>query len=321
MLARYVGRRLLQLVPAVAGIVLLGFALVHLAPGDPVLAVAGEDGNPEYYARMRERFGLDRPFVVQLVTYAGNVLTGDLGSSFVHGKAVTAVIGERLAATALLTSSALVISSLVGVALGMYAVRRAGRMGELGVTVGTLGVFAAPVFWLGQLAILLFALQLDWFPVQGITSPRSSPTGLAAVLDVAHHLVLPAVVLASQEVAAVSRLTHSSLLDELEQDYIVTARAKGLPERMILIRHALRRALLPVVTVVGARVGHLLAGTVVIEIVFGWPGVGRLLFSSIADRDQPLILGIFLLVAFSVVVANLLTDIAYAWLDPRIRYR
>lgn len=321
MLARYVGRRVLQIVPAVAGIVLLGFALVHLAPGDPVLAVGGEDGNPEYYERLRERFGLNRPFLVQLVTYAGNVLTGDLGHSFVHGKPVAEVIGERLPATALLTATALVVSSLVGVVLGLYAARRAGRLGELAVTVGTLGVFAAPVFWLGQIAILLVALRLGWFPVQGMTSARSSASGLANVLDVAHHLALPALVLASQEVAAVSRLTHSALLNELEQDYITTARAKGLSERMILVRHALRRALLPVVTVIGARVGHLLAGTVVIEIVFAWPGVGRLLFNSLVARDQPLILGIFLLVAFCVVVANLITDIAYAWLDPRIRYR
>lgn len=321
MLARYIGRRLLQLLPAVAAIVLLGFALVHLAPGDPILALAGEDGSAEYYAFMRQRYGLDRPFLVQLATYTGSVLTGDLGHSFVHGKPVASVIAERLPATLLLTGTALVISTVVGVALGVLAVRRRGGLGEVGVTVTALGLFASPVFWLGQLALILFALQLGWFPVQGISSPRSDPQGLAHLADVAHHLALPAVVLASQMLAAVTRMTHSSMLDELEQDYITTARAKGLSEWRVLVRHALRRALLPVATVIGARIGHLLSGSVVVEVVFGWPGVGRLLLSSIEARDRPLILGIFLLVAFSVVLANLITDIAYAWLDPRVRYR
>ncbi len=317
---RYVGWRLIQVVPAVAGIVVVGFLLIHLAPGDPVLALAGEHGDAAYYAFMREKFGLDRPLPEQLLTYAGRVLGGDLGTSYVQGRPAAAIIAERLPATLLLTFTALVVSSLGGVALGVYAASRPHGLRDAAVTTGTLGLYAAPVFWLGQLSLLTLALRTGLFPVQGMTS-ASAPAGAAGLLDVARHLTLPALVLASQELAAVARLTRAGLLDELVTDHVRTARAKGLPERNVVVKHGLRRALLPVVTVVGGRVGQLIAGTVVVEVVFGWPGVGRLLLSALQSRDFPIILGIFLLVAFSVVLANLLTDLAYGWLDPRIRYR
>lgn len=317
---RYVGWRMIQVIPAVAGIVIIGWLLIHLAPGDPVVALAGESGDEDYYAFMREKFGLDRPLHEQFAAYAANVVRGDLGVSYIRGRPAAEVVLERLPATLLLTVTSLVLSSVVGVALGVLAASRAGGWRDVAVNFGALGFYAAPVFWLAQLALLSFALHIGFFPVQGMSS--AAPTsGLAYVLDVARHLALPALVLASQETAAVTRFTRAGLLEEMQRDYVRTARAKGLSRVQALLRHALRRALLPVVTVVGARVGHLISGAIIVEIVFGWPGLGRLLLSAAQTRDSPVLLAVFFLVAFSVVLANLLTDLAYAVLDPRIRYR
>lgn len=319
MTRHYVGWRLFQVLPTCAGILLLGFLLVHLAPGDPILALAGDSGDEAYYAFMREKFGLDEPLPVQLASYAGNVLQGDFGNSYVQGRPAMGAILERLPATLLLTGTALLLSTVLGILFGVVGAARRGTASDVALNGLTLGMYAAPVFWLGQLAILFFSLRLGWFPVQGMTTARERYTGLTAFADVAHHLALPALVLASQQLAAVSRLTRSGVSDELQSDHIRTARAKGVGQRPVLFRHALRRPLLPVVTVIGGRVGHLVAGTVVIETVFGWPGIGRLLVTSMQARDVPIILGIFLVVAFAVVIANLITDLTYAWLDPRIR--
>ncbi len=321
MTRRYVLRRLAQVVPTTAAILVLGFLLIHLAPGDPVLALAGQNGDAEYYAFVREKFGLDESLPRQLATYVGNVVRGDLGTSYVQGRPVSQVIGERLPATLLLTSTALVVSTAVGIGVGVFAATRRRRWPDVTVSLTTLTLYAAPVFLLGQLAILLLALRLGWFPVQGMTDADGPATGIGHVLDVAHHLALPALALASQEIAAVARLSRIGLLDELARDHIRTARAKGVSERAVVLRHALRRALLPVVTVLGGRVGHLVAGAIVVEVVFGWPGLGRLLVTAMQNRDAPIVLGVFLLVAVTVVVANLLTDLVYAFLDPRVRYR
>lgn len=317
---RYLTWRLLQVVPAVAGIVVAGWLLIHLAPGDPVLALAGEHGDEAYYALMRDKFGLDRPLPEQLGAYVANVARGDLGMSYVRGRPALEVVAERVPATLLLMLTSLVVSSVAGVALGAVAASRSQGLRDVAVNVGTLGLYAAPVFWLAQLALLTLALHTAFFPVQGMTS-AAAPTGVAGIFDVARHLALPALVLASQETAAVARFTRSGLLEEMERDYVRTAMAKGLSRYRALATHALRRALLPVVTVIGARVGHLLSGAIIVEVVFGWPGLGRLLLSATQTRDSPVLLGIFFVVAFSVVVANLLTDLAYGWLDPRIRYR
>lgn len=317
----YVGWRLLQVVPTAAAILLIGFLLIHVAPGDPVVALAGESGDAEYYAFIRERFGLDEPLPEQLATYVGRVLQGDLGTSYLQGRPVTEVITERIPATLLLSVSALILSSIIGIALGGYAAKRPHGLGDFAASGASLTIYAAPVFWVGQLAILGLAAGLGWFPVQGMRSPGSEANGLAAALDVAHHLALPALVLASQEVAAVFRLTRIGLLDELGSDHVRTARAKGLTNRRVLVKHALRRPLVPVVTVIGGRAGHVLSGAIVTEIVFGWPGLGRLLLSSLQTRDTPVVLGIFLVVAFFVILANVGTDLTYRWLDPRVRYR
>ena len=318
---RYVVRRLVQVVPAVASILVVTFAVVHAAPGDPVVAVAGESGNEEYYAFMREKFGLDRPILQQFLTYAGNVLSGDLGTSFVQGERVSALIADRLWPTFLLMGSALLISTVGGVALGALAARRPFGPFDLAISTGALIGYALPVFWLAQLAMLTIAFRTGWFPIQGMTTARSTYTGLAHYADVARHLALPSLVLAASEVALISRIARTGILAEMSSDYVRVAQAKGLSSSAALVRHALRNALLPVVTVVGTRIGFLFSGAVLVETVFGWPGLGRLVLSAAQTRDHPVLLGMVLVVAFSLVVANLLTDLVYARVDPRIRYR
>jgi peptide/nickel transport system permease protein len=318
---RYVLRRLLQVLPAVASILIVTFAVVHAAPGDPVVAVAGESGDQAYYDFMRAKFGLDRPLPAQFLTYSHDVLRGDLGVSFVQGERVSTLIRERVPATLLLMGSALLLSTVGGIALGALAARR--PFGPFDLSVSTLALvgYALPVFWLAQLAMLTIAFRTGWFPIQGMTTARASYTGLAHWGDVARHLVLPAFVLAASEVALVSRIARTGILNEMSRDYVRTAQSKGLSESRALVRHALRNALLPVVTVVGSRIGFLFSGAVLVETVFGWPGLGRLVLSAAQTRDHPVLLGMVLLVAFSLVLANLVTDLVYARVDPRIRYR
>ncbi|MEK6720775.1 MAG: ABC transporter permease [Chloroflexota bacterium] len=318
---RYLARRLLQVPPAVLGILVVAFLLIHLAPGDPILALAGDNGDAAYYAEMRATFGLDRPIPEQLVIFVGNLLRFDLGVSYVQGRPAIDVVLERIPSTLLLTGAALVFSTVVGIWLGLIAGARAHRPADLAINVAALGLHATPSFWLAQLAILTLSLWAGWFPVSGMTNPRSSATGLGLMLDIAHHLILPMIVLASTEIAAVARLTRAGLLDELSRDYVRTARAKGVKEPQVLRRHALRCALIPVATVVGGRVGHLLAGAVLVEAVFGWPGIGRLLLSSVQSRDIPIVLAVLLVIGLTIIIANVITDLVYVRLDPRIRYR
>ncbi len=310
--------RLFRVVGTVAAIVLITFLLVHLAPGDPVLALAGEHGDPSYYAFIRQKFGLDRPLSEQLATYVANVARGDLGRSFVQGRPVAQVVLERVPATLLLTVGALVVSTVAGGLLGIISARRAGRRGDLAIRGITLAGDVLPAFTLGQLAILGLAYGAGAFPVQGMTDARRSLTGLAYMGDVAHHLVLPMMVLALGEVPVIARLVRVGLLDAMEAEYIRTARATGVSELRVLY-HALRNVLLPVTTVIGARAGMLFSGAVVVEVLFAWPGLGRLLFDSLQNRDYPVLLGIFVLVSLAVVLANLFTDLAYHRIDPRLR--
>lgn len=318
---RYVLGRFFQAFPLLLGVVTIVFVLIHLAPGDPVLALVGDFPAPEEYVRkVREEFGLDRPLIEQYVRYVGNLARGEFGYSFVQRRPVLQVIGERAAATGLLTGTALVVATLLGVGLGLIAARRPSTVLDATVSGAAVIGFSVPVFWVGQLLILLFAVTLGWLPAQGMVSLRVGPTGWDRVLDVASHLVLPATALALRLVAMTTRLTRASLLEVLGQEFIRTAEAKGAGPRRVLGRHALPNALLPLVTFVGYNLGFLLAGSALIETVFGWPGVGRLLYDSVFTRDYPVLLGIFLTVSLSVVLANLLTDLLYAYLDPRIRH-
>lgn len=318
-LPRYVARRLLAGVPLIVGVLAIAFALIHLAPGDPIQALAGDGGDAAYYAAMRARYGLDRPLPEQFGRYALAILRGDLGYSFSYGQPVGRVILDRLPATLLLTGTALVLSTALGILLGVLtAIRPHGPL-DHGVAVVTLIAYAMPVFWLGQLLVLFFAVQLGALPVQGMISVREGYTGGQHLLDVARHLALPALTLALPQLALNARLMRTSLREALAEEYIATARAKGLSERAVLWRHALRNALLPVVTALGGHLGILLTGAALTETVFAWPGLGRLLLDAALKRDYPLLMAIFLLVSVVVVAANLLTDILYTALDPRVR--
>ena len=315
----YVVRRLLEVVPTVLGIVLIAFVLIHLAPGDPIMALAGEHGDAAYYAFMRHRFGLDQSLPRQLLTFFSRIATGDLGYSYVQGRSTFFVIAERIPATALLGGAALLVATLLSIPLGVLAASRPEGSRDTTTRALALTLFSAPAFWLGQMAILCFALGLRRFPVQGMTTAGSDAVGLRHLLDVAWHLTLPALTLAAPELAVLIRLSRGGVIDEHARDHIRTARAKGVRPLWVLVRHTFPRALLPVLTVVGTRVGHVLAGAAVVEVVFGWPGMGRLLLTALETRDTPLLLGLFLVVSFSVVLVNLFTDVLYATLDPRIR--
>lgn len=312
---RFVAVRLLQLVPTVLGIVVVGFLLVHLAPGDPVLALAGEHGDAAYYAFMRERFGLDRPWPAQLGTWVMRVAQGDFAYSYVYGRSAMSVIAERAPATLLLTGSALLIAVAASIPLSALAASRPSAARDVGISTAAVTLYSTPVFLIGQLAVLSFAVGFAWFPVQGMTTAGASG---GSATDVLRHLMLPALVLAAQELAVLVRVTRRGLVDEMARDHIRTARAKGVGERALLLRHAMPRAMLPTIGVIGVRGGQLVAGAIVTESVFGWPGMGRLLHTALHARDIPILLGLFFVISFSVVLFNLLAELVHAGVDPRI---
>ena len=321
MTRRYLVRRLLQVVPTVLGIVTLTFLLVHLSPGDPALEFAGEGADQGQIDAARSYLGLDRPLPQQYLTYAGRVLRGDLGTSFAKRRPVTEVIALRLPATILLTGTALALSTAAGIALGLLAARRPGSTVDGATNTAALVAYSLPSFWVAQVVVLVVALKAGLLPTGGMNTARAGYTGLSATVDTARHLVLPALVLSLSEVALLARVTRSGLLMQSGKDYLRAARAKGLSERATLLRHAFPNALLPVITVVGGRVGFLVSGAVLVETVFAWPGLGRLIVEAGQSGDHPVILGMVLLISFAVIVVNLVTDLVYAWVDPRIRYR
>lgn len=321
-LGPYTLRRLAQAVPLLLGVVVVNFLLIQLAPGDPTTVLVGDYPAPaEYVAQVRADFGLDQPIPARLARYLGQLARGNLGYSFANRQSVAGLIGERLGATLELTLTALVTATVVGVLLGLLAAVRRGGPGDAGAQVLSLAGYAVPEFWLGQILIVVFAVALGWLPSQGNRSLRSSAQGLDAFLEGLRYLLLPALALSFRYLALVSRLTRASLLEVLNADYILASRARGAPERTVLFQHALRNAAAPIVTVVGYNLGFIFAGSALIETVFGWPGIGRLLFDSVGKRDYPVLLGVLLLVSATVVLANLITDLVHALIDPRVRLR
>ena len=314
------GRRLLGAAALVAAVVVLAFILIRLAPGDPALAIAGGMGGAteEILGDIRRAHGLDRPLHRQLLLYMERTLSGDLGHSLFFDAPVTDLILERLWPTVLLVVTAMSIALVLGTLLGVLAARRPGGAVANLVTVLTLAGWSAPAFWTGIVLILLFSAAIPIFPLSGMHDLRADGAGLARALDVAHHLALPAIALAIVFLAQYSRIARASMLDVLGADYIRTARAKGLSERAVLYRHALRNAVLPVVTLAGFQFGNMLSGAVLVETVFDWPGLGQLAFESILRRDHPTLLGILVFASAMAVAANLLTDLAYRIVDPRI---
>lgn len=320
-LGLYIARRVLQAIPLLVGVVVINFTIIQLAPGDPIYALVGDFPAPEEYIRqVRREFGLDRSVPERLVAYLANLARGNLGFSFANRKPVLTIVGERIPATALLTLTGLGFAALAGVILGILSARRPYSWLDNTTSTASLLSFSVPVFWLSQILIIVFALWLGWLPAQGMVSLRADPSGFGYYLDVGAHLLLPAFALSARFLAVNSRLARASMLEVLGRDFIRTARAKGVSELRVLTRHALPNALLPIVTIIGYNFGFVLAGSALVETVFAWPGIGRLLYDSIFARDYPVLMGIFLVVAISVIIANLITDILYAYLDPRIRY-
>jgi peptide/nickel transport system permease protein len=293
---------------------------VKLAPGDAATVMAGEAGSatPEYMTMLREKFGLDQPFHVQLLNYMADIVRLDLGYSFRYNMSVLDLILERLWPTLLLMGTTLVLSVGLGVLLGIAAAMRVNSWRDTMISILAIISYATPLFWVGLMLIVVFSLELGWFPATGMETVYLFHTGWARVLDIAHHLVLPAVTLSLFYMALYTRLMRAAMLDQSGMDYVTTARAKGLTERRIRFKHIVRNAVLPVVTMAGVQVGSLLGGSVIVESVFGWPGLGLLTFQALFARDLNLMLGIFFMSACLVVIVNLVVDMLYTLLDPRI---
>jgi peptide/nickel transport system permease protein len=310
----YILRRLVALIPVLLLVSVIAFALVHLTPGDPVTLILGEDAAPEDMLRVRHQLGLDRPLPEQYVVWLGRALGGDLGRSVFVDQPVTSMIVERAEPTLLLASAALLITLMVGIPSGVFAAIRHRTAVDQTLMVAALVGVSMPSFWLGLNLILLFSVFLGWFPSGGYT-PIHESFWLAL-----QSVLLPALALGLNEAALVSRITRASMLEVLRHDYVRTARAKGLPYLGVYYSHALKNALLPIVTVVGVVVPVLIGGTVVTETVFTLPGAGRLVVNSVLRRDYTVVQGAILMVGSAYVLINLLVDVLYVYIDPRIRY-
>jgi ABC-type dipeptide/oligopeptide/nickel transport system permease component len=302
----FLTRRLLLTIPVLLGVATLVFSLIHLVPGDPVQAMLGDSASPSDIADLRGRLGLDRPLYVQYGSFLRGLAAGNLGVSLRTNQPVAAAIAERLPATVELAVAAMIVAVLVAIPLGILAAVRAGtRVDHLATTLALVGI-SIPNFWLGPLLAIVFSVTLGWLPVAG--------RGTLA------HLVLPAITLGAPLSAVLARMTRASVLEELREPYVLAARARGVSKARAVLRHAFRNSLIPIVTVLGLQIGAVLTGAVITETIFAWPGVGRLLIQSISFRDYPMVQGCILLIATSYVSMNLLTDVVYGFLDPRIRY-
>ena len=299
-------RRVLLAIPTLAGVLVVVFLLLYVAPGDPVQEMVGERADAETIARLRRELRLDDPVPVQFAHYAGGVLSGDLGTSYITGRPILRDVAERFPKTLLLAATAMVLAALVGISIGVVTARwPGGLLDRIALGAAYLGI-SFPVYWVGLLLILLFAVTLRWLP----------PSGYGH----AQYLVLPALALGSRSIAFLARVTRSSMLEVLGSDFVRTARAKGLVERTVVVRHALRNALIPVITVLGLDFGYYLTGSILTETIFSWPGLGRYVVNAISRRDLPAIQGSVLFLSVVFVAVNLVTDLAYAKADPRVSY-
>jgi peptide/nickel transport system permease protein len=313
----YILRRALQLIPVLVLVSIFAFALIFVLPGDPALAILGEElaRDQVLYQQMRADLGLNRPLAIQYLDWAGRVMRGDLGTSTRAKIPVTTLLLQRAAPTLQLGIMGLLLSVLVAIPVGIVSAIKPNSKSDVAVTILSMVTACIPHFWLGLLLIMAFSLGLGWLPPSGYVPPTEN---LLANLRL---MIMPTITIAGGAAAVLMRQTRSAMLEVLRQEYVVTARSKGLVERVVVLRHALKNALLPVVTVIGLQVGTLMGGAVITESIFSIPGVGRLAADSIFTRDFPVVQAVVLLMATAVLLANLLTDIAYAWLDPRIHYR
>lgn len=300
-----IARRLIFLIPIIIGVTFISFSILRLTPGDPAQILLGENATEDDIRAIRQKFGLDKPFFVQYAIYISNVFRGDLGISIRTQRTVLEEVMARYPATLELAGTAVIIASLIGLIAGIVAASNQNSVFDYGSMIISLFGISMPIFWLGLMLMLIFSVILGWLPAVG--------RGTLA------HLVLPAVSLGANSAAIIARMTRSSMLEVIRQDYIQTARAKGLPERVVLYKHAVRNALIPVITVMGIQFGYLLSGAVLTETVFAWPGVGRLMIQSIYMRDYPVVQGAILLVAINFTLVNLFVDVLYGYINPKIR--
>ncbi len=320
-IVNFVLRRLFHALPLLACVIVFNFFLIHLAPGDPIQALVGEFPAPEsYIAEMRKVFGLDQPLYIQLLLYIKNILAGDLGFSFYYRQPVLSVILDRVPATLQLMLPALLFSATIGILLGVLSARKPYSLADNAISVFSLFGYCVPAFWLGQMLMAAFAIELGWLPSQGMKTVGADLEGISLILDRTAHLVLPFAALAVRHLAVNARMMRSSMLEVAYEDFVTVARAKGLDEKAVIARHMVPNALMPVVTIIGVDVGFLFTGSVLVETVFGWPGIGRLMYESIVKRDYPVLMGNFLITTALVVVVNLIVDVIYVWLDPRVKY-
>ena len=305
-MAGYLIKRLLTILPTMLGVVTLVFFLVHLIPGDPVAVMLGEHAMAVEKAALRHQLGLDQPLLHQYIMFLKGIFQGNLGNSIFYRLPVSTVIASRLPATIILAAAAMAVALLIALPLGILAgCRQYSAIDNVSMFFSLLGI-SMPNFWLGPLLIIVFSIKLDWLPVSGMDGMKS--------------LILPAVTLGTALAAILSRMTRSSLLEVISQEYLVAARARGLPGWRVLLKHALKNALLPVVTIVGLQFGALLSGAIVTEKVFSWPGIGSLLIQAVFTRDYPMVQGCILVISFCYIIANVATELFYAFIDPRIRY-
>jgi len=317
---RYIGLRLVKTVLVTIVVVLLSFLMIHAVPGDAATVMAGQAGYADetYMKNLRAEYGLDQPLPVQLWAYVDRVAHGDLGTSFVRREKVLSIIMERLPNTLLLDGFALLAAAAGGITLGAMAARRQGSAGDSAVTILAMLFYAVPQFWLGMMMVLVFAVWLNWLPPFGIETMGADYTGLARIADVGQHIILPGVTLALYFLAFYARLTRTAMIEVSTLDFVKTARAKGISERQVQRRHILRNALIPLVTYAGLQASILVGGSVLVENVFSWPGIGTLAYQAVQARDNPLLLGIFIVSSVLVCLFNLFTDIAYSLVDPRV---
>ena len=330
----YIIKRLLQIIPVILGVTLIAFALIHLAPGDPVRTMLGQHATQQEINDIREKYGLDQPLYIQYFVWLSDVLHGDLGRSILSHEQVTTEIASRFPNTIELAIAAMIFAILIGVLAGIISATKQYSVADYSVMGIALFGISMPVFWLGIMLMMIFGVFLGWLPVGGridLLIPYTRITGFmvidsiitangAALVSVIRHLILPAVALGTIPMAIIARTTRSSMLEVLRQDFIRTERAKGLSERKVIYKHAIRNAMVPVITVIGLNFGLLLSGAILTETVFSWPGVGRLVVDAVYARDYPLVIGCILVFALVFVIVNLITDLLYTYIDPRIHY-
>lgn len=315
-MASYILKRIVGLIPVLIGVTVLVFAIMHLSPGDPAKIMLGPKATETSIKALNEQLGLDQPLYIQYFTWIGNVLTGDWGRSLQMKMEVLPLVMDRFNATLILTFFSAIIATVVGIGAGVVSAYKKYTWIDRGLMLFVLFGFCLPVFWLGLILQLIFGLKFNILPMSGMYSP-----GQSGLVDLFLHIILPSLALSAGAGAVIARMTRSSMLEVFEQDYIRTARSKGITEKRVIYIHALKNAFIPVLTVLGMQIGFLLAGAVLVEMVFSWPGIGTLMINGILARDFPLVQGIILFVATTYVLVNLIVDILYAILDPRISYR